>query len=160
VTPKSCILCSMCNHYHEFNANPKRIPANSTSKQYNICVRVFMCRPTPTAALCSSPDNTRMHPPQMIVHLILPRKRLSSHSTPLTPFHRTPEPGCPSRSRVYCLVVSPEFPGAAKRLVEASRRKTLEVILTLFAVAEERADGDVGRGSGLVFVMHWWCGVV
>jgi hypothetical protein len=125
-----------------------------------IFVCVYMCRPTPTTALSSSPNNTRMHPPQMIVHLVLPWERLSSRSTPLTPFHWTPEPGLPSHSRMCCLVVSPEFPSAAKRLVEASRCKAFEVVLTLFAVAEERADGNIARGSGLAVVMHWWCSVV
>jgi hypothetical protein len=132
----------------------------SPKSKRTIFVCMYMCRSTPTTPLRSSPNNTRMHPPQMIVHLVLSRERLSSHSTPLTPFHRTPEPRLSSRSRVCCLVVSPEFPGAAKRLVEASRCKAFEVVLTLFAVAEERADGDVGWGSGLVVVMHWRCSVV
>jgi hypothetical protein len=145
VTPKSCILCSMCNHYHEFNANPKRIPANSTSEQYNICVRVCMPSPKPANVLCSNPNDTCMHPLQMIMHFILPWECLSSHLTPLAPLHWAPKSRFLSHSRVFCHMMASELNDAAERLVEAPGRETFEMILARVAVAEECAHGDVAR---------------
>jgi hypothetical protein len=90
----------------------------------------------------------------MIMHLILPRKRLTSNLTPLAPLHRAPKSRFRPNSCVFRCVVSPQLNHAAKRLVEAPGCEAFKVVLARVAVAEERTDGYVVCWSRLMVVMY------